>query len=74
MTQTATDDTLSRLLRRTLADRRLSGRALARLAGINPATVARILRGDRDATVTELGAIARALDVTPGDLIPASAA
>lgn len=66
MTQSVTLDVL---LRRALADRRWSGRQLASASGLNPSKVARILRGDRDCTVTELAAIASALDADPADFL-----
>lgn len=74
MTQTPTDVTLDVVLRRALADRRWSGRQLATESGIKASTVARILRGERDATVSELTQIAGALGVTAADLLPESVA
>ena len=62
--------TLDMALRRALADRRMSGRQLAKAAGLPVGPVARSLRGDRDLTVAELTAIAGALGMTPSDLIP----
>lgn len=74
MTQTPTEVTLDLVLRRALADRRWSGRQLATLSGLTPSKVARILRGDREVTVTELSAIAAALGCGTADLLPESVA
>lgn len=74
MTQTPTDVTLDVVLRRALADRRWSGRQLAAESGLTPSKVARILRGDREVTVSELSRIADALGVSLPDLLPESVA
>ena len=47
----------------------MSARGLAAKTGLSRSTTERILRGDRDVTVTELTLIARALDVDPTDLM-----
>lgn len=72
MTQTPTEVTLDLVLRRALADRRWSGRQLATRSKLTPSKIARILRGDREVTVSELAAIATALDCPVADLLPAA--
>jgi len=70
VSQTTTTVTLAVKLRRLLADQQISGRELARRVDMAPATCSRVLRGDRDLTVTELAAVAAALGVTSADLLP----
>lgn len=67
MTQTTTGETPR--LRSLVADLGWSGRRLAAATGISTPTMARILRGDRDLTLTELQAIAAALNVPASDLL-----
>lgn len=69
MYQPVTDVPLDMRLRRLLADHRMSGRGLARKAGIPHATLARVLRGERDLTVSELKQVAAVFAVDPADLI-----
>ena len=67
--------TTADLIRAAMLPRNIfSGRQLAYVADMKHRTVARILAGERDVTLTELSRIARALHVEPADLIPASAA
>jgi len=72
MTQTPTSVTTDVLLRRALADRRMTARQLAELAELPYARVARTLRGERgnDLTVAELLAIATALGMDVTNLLP----
>lgn len=56
-------------IRAILHDRDMSGRQLAAAAGIQHATCARLLRGDRDLKVSELQAIAAALNLTIADIL-----
>ena len=74
MSQTPASVTLDVVLRRALADRRMSGRHLADLASIPYGRIARTLRGERDLTVPELVAVAAALEITTSDLLTAEGA
>ena len=61
--------TLAAELRAILARKQRSGRWLAAQSGLPHGRVARILRGDREVTLSELLSIAGALGVSTGDII-----
>lgn len=72
MTQTPTSVTTDVLLRRALADRRMTGRQLADLTGLSYRRIGRTLRGERgnNLPVSELMTIATALGMDITDLLP----
>lgn len=72
MAETRSDlsDRVAEEIRAVMGRKRLSGRALALLAGIPKSTVLRWLGGQTPMSLTDLELIARALDVPVVDLFP----
>ncbi|MGH3868024.1 MAG: helix-turn-helix domain-containing protein [Pseudonocardiaceae bacterium] len=63
------DDTIGRRIRGIRKTRDKSLRVIAGLAGINRTTLNRIEHGQRDVTLSEIVALANALEITPAKLI-----
>jgi transcriptional regulator with XRE-family HTH domain len=61
--------TIGRHIRRIRHARDKSLRVIAGLAGMNKSTLHRIERGQRDVTLSEIVALANALDIAPSTLI-----
>lgn len=60
-------------IRELMARRRWHGADLADRSGVSPSTISRVFAGKQeDFTIPQLYAIADALDVEPGDLLPRS--
>jgi transcriptional regulator with XRE-family HTH domain len=66
-----TDDThtIGRRIRRIRTARDKSLQVIARLAGMNKSTLHRIERGQRELTLSEIVALASALEIAPSTLI-----
>jgi len=62
-------DAVADEVRRRMSARGLSQNALARAAGMPPTLLHRAMNGDRQLTIDELDALARALEVTPEHLL-----